>query len=338
MTGWERAAHVLCIRLEQPGDVLATTPAIRALAQSLRGRRITLLASPSGARAARSIPEVDDVIAYDAPWLANAVPPGALADLAMRYALALRRFDAAVVFTGRGQDALPAATLCRLAGIPLRLAHCREHPGDLLTHWQEEDAGPVVRHEAQRQLDLVATVGARTDDERLSFAVRPQASWRVRMKLEEAGLEVKRPWLVIHPAAPADSRRWCAEHFGEMADLLAQVLDVQVVITGDAAQRGLCEAVRRRAGRRAWNLAGHFALEELAAALDMAALVVTNDAHAVHLAAAVQTAVVVPDAPANVPHAPWRVANRVLAHGVTVRDAVADTCDLWLDIHWRAAA
>jgi ADP-heptose:LPS heptosyltransferase len=49
---WQRARRVLCVRLDQLGDVLMTTPAIRALKESGSGRRITLLTSSAGAAVA----------------------------------------------------------------------------------------------------------------------------------------------------------------------------------------------------------------------------------------------------------------------------------------------
>ena len=52
-----------------------------------------------------------------------------------------RDFDAAVIFTVCTQSALPAALMCRLAGIPLRLAHSRENPYELLTDWVLGDSG-----------------------------------------------------------------------------------------------------------------------------------------------------------------------------------------------------
>ena len=44
-------------------------------------------------------------------------------------------FDAAVIFTTYTQNPLPTALMLYLANIPLRLAHCRENPYQLLTHW-----------------------------------------------------------------------------------------------------------------------------------------------------------------------------------------------------------
>jgi ADP-heptose:LPS heptosyltransferase len=147
------------------GDVLMTTPAMRALKQMpLRGalpRRLTLLTSKSGAQIARHIPEVDAVIRYDAPWMKSSAAHAGDVDRALVRELRDARFDAAVIFTCYSQSALPAAMLCTYAEIPLKLAHCRENPYALLSDWVcETEPQRGVRHEVQRQLDLVATVGA----------------------------------------------------------------------------------------------------------------------------------------------------------------------------------
>ena len=66
---WQKARNLLCVRLDSLGDVLMTTPAIRALKDAAPGRRITLLASSAGAQAARYVPDIDRVLPYDAPWM-----------------------------------------------------------------------------------------------------------------------------------------------------------------------------------------------------------------------------------------------------------------------------
>lgn len=144
---WEQVKRILCIRLDYMGDVLMTTPAIRALRQSLPGCEITLLTSGSGAAAARYIPEIDDTIVYAAPWMKASGESHSAADAGMIATLAQRRFDAAVIFTVYSQNPLPAALLCHLAGIPRRLAHCRENPYRLLSDWvRESEPQEQVRH------------------------------------------------------------------------------------------------------------------------------------------------------------------------------------------------
>src|SRR4051812_3626543 len=131
---WGRARRILCVRLDTMGDVLMTTPAIRALREAQVGRRITLLTSGPGAAIARLVPEIDEVIAYDAPWLKRgAERRDAEPDRALIARLRGMKFDAAVIFTVYSQSALPAALLCYLAGIPRTLARCRENPYALLS-------------------------------------------------------------------------------------------------------------------------------------------------------------------------------------------------------------
>src|SRR5688500_15614056 len=119
---WHAAGHVLCIRLDTIGDVLMTTPALRAIKEGRSGRRVTLLTSTPGAAAARRVPEIDDVLIYDAPWLkATASRRDSGHDHGFVAKLRELGFDAAVIFTVYSQSALPAAMLTYLADVPLRL-------------------------------------------------------------------------------------------------------------------------------------------------------------------------------------------------------------------------
>jgi len=324
---WREARKVLCVRLDNLGDVVMTTPAIRALKRSHPAREITLLASRAGAALVPHVPEIDSVIAYDAPWMKLAQPTLPSADLAMRSLLESRRFDAAVIFTVYSQSPLPAALLCHLAGIPLRLAHCRENPYHLLTDWvpETEPEGPV-RHEVRRQLDLVAAVGARTEDERLSFRVGTEDRLRANMKLAAAGIDPERPWIAIHPGATAASRRYDPERFARAAFELAKILRCQVALTGGSSERELCDHVRRLAGPCARSLAGNLALAEFAGVIAQAPLLVSNNTGAVHIAAAVGTPVVDLYALTNPQHTPWLVPHRVLSRDVPCRNCYKSVC------------
>lgn len=167
---WSSARRILCVRLDTIGDVLMTGPALRALCRE--GRRVTLMTSPSGAAIAELVPEVDELLVYEAPWMKATPARDAAVDRLLINSLAARAFDAAVIFTTFSQSPLPAAHVCWLAGIPLRLAHCRENPYQLLSDWvRESDSALNARHEVRRQLELVGTVGSRAGDERLAVTL-----------------------------------------------------------------------------------------------------------------------------------------------------------------------
>ncbi|HEX2052059.1 MAG TPA: glycosyltransferase family 9 protein [Actinomycetota bacterium] len=324
---WRRARRILCVRLDGAGDVLMTTPALRALRDSERGRHVTLLTSSAGAAAARLVPVVDDVVVYDAPWM-KATPPRASSavDHALVADLRERRFDAAVVFTVFSQDPLPAALLCHLADVPLRAAHARDKPYGLLTDWtpDPEPAGGI-RHEVRRQLDLVAGLGATTTDERLALAVPDGARAEVDALLEGLGLDDD-GWLAVHPGATAPSRRYPEELFGDALRRLARRRGVRAVVTGSEAERDLAERVRAGAGPGAVSVAGALDLAGLAALLERAPLLVSNNTGPVHVAAAVGTPVVDLYALTNPQHTPWGVPARVLSHDVPCRWCHSSVC------------
>ncbi|EYB69158.1 hypothetical protein DEIPH_ctg011orf0144 [Deinococcus phoenicis] len=325
MTGWSEARNILAVRLDTLGDVLMTTPALRALKGGSPGRRLTLLTSPPGAAVARLVPEIDEVLVYGAPWL-KATPPrtSSVPDLEMIHLLREQQFDAAVIFTVYSQNPLPSAMLCSLADIPLRLAHCRENPYQLLTDWvRETEPEGGIRHEVQRQLDLVAAVGARTPDERLSLSFSPGAAARVAERL--AGLALTRPWVVIHPGATAASRRYPPESFAQAARQLAGQ-GLTLLFTGSGGEAELIADIRRMAGGVGHSLAGELDLEELSALIARAPLLISNNTGPAHMAAALGTPVVDLYALTNPQHTPWQVPSRVLSHDVPCRWCYRSVC------------
>ena len=324
---WRRAKNILCIRLDAIGDVLMTTPAIKALKQT-GDRQITLLTSHSGAAIAALVPAIDRVIAYDPPWMKATTPrQSSQPELAMVERLRENEFDAAVIFTVFSQNPLPSAFLCYLAGVPLRLAHCHENPYQLLTNWVlDPEPSSGIRHEVRRQLDLVATVGVQIADERLSLAVSDNHYQRVRHLLQSRGLNVEQPWVVMHPGATALSRRYPADAFAAVARRLALDANCHVVFTGTEPERSLVESIQSAMGVESVALVGELTLAEMAALLAIAPLLIANNTGPAHMAAAVGTPVVDLYALTNPQHTPWGVPNRVLFHDVPCKFCYKSIC------------
>lgn len=326
---WEPARRILCVRLDNMGDVLMCTPAMRALRESAPGRSITLLASASGAAVAPFIPEIDDVLLYAAPWMKSSRAQDAAGDLAMAQTLREHAFDAAVIFTTYSQSALPAAMLCHLAGIPLRLAHCRENPYHLLTDWiPDPEPEQGVRHEVRRQLELVGAIACRSEDERMSFAVHEEDRLWMQRRLAGLGIAAGRPWILMHPGATAQSRRYPATHWSRViAQLAADGLDI--VVSGDSSEAELIATIMQTAepgASRVHSMAGQLDLGQLGAAISLASVVVSNNTGPAHMAAAIGTPLVDLYALTNPQHTPWQVANRVLFHDVPCRFCYKSIC------------
>lgn len=330
---WRGVRNLLAVRLDNLGDLLMTTPALTAVRDSLPDARITLLTSPAGAAAARHLPAVDAAVPFAAPWVMprdDAPLAGELGENELRMAIRLAdlRFDAAIIFTVCTQSALPAALLCRLAGIPLRLAYCRENPYALLTDWlpERDVVGDGMRHEVERQLDLVATVGLFSGDAHLQFDYRIEHVRRLQELMLLAGHNPVHPYFVVHPGASAPSRRYPAVSFGVAADIIARESGCTAIYTGSDGEQAVVEEARAVMGEASVSLAGHLGLGELAALIAGAEVVVANNTGPVHIAAAVNTPVVDLYALTNPQHTPWRVASQVLSHPVPCRWCLKSEC------------
>lgn len=336
MIDWNTAQNILCIRLDTIGDVIMTTPALRLLKISPAQPKLTLMTSSAGAVVAPLVAEIDDLIVYDAPWLKATAPRmDSTPEYEMIEQLRQIQFDAAIIFTVYSQNPLPAAFLCYMAGIPLRLAHCHENPYQLLTQWiKDPEPEQFIRHEVHRQLALVASVGQPLQGDTTDFALRysmslqvPQATldWMQTLLLD-LGIHPHQPWLVIHAGATAPSRRYPPEQFAIAARQLVQQANVQVVFTGTAPERELVETIRQQMLAPSFSLVDRLNLIELAALLKLAPVLISNNTGPVHIAAAVGTPVVDLYALTNLQHTPWGVPNRVLFHDVPCRLCYKSIC------------
>lgn len=303
--------HVLVARLDNVGDVLLSGPAVRAVAGA--ASRVTYLAGPRGASAARLLPGVDEVIVFAAAWIdADPQPVEPASITALVDELAALGVDQALILTSFHQSALPLALLARLAGIPVIVATSVDYPGSLLDvrHLPDEDM-----HEVERSLSLAATLGYRLPaDDPGCLAVRlPEAS--------SAPVGPASPYVVVHPGATVPARTWAPEHHARLVQALVS-RGHQVVVSGAWDEKGLTAQVAGTAPPGPWmesagtapqgqetglahpgltdlrgqpgvtDLGGRTDLVELALLLAGAQVVVVGNTGPAHLAAAVGTPVV----------------------------------------------
>jgi len=280
--------HLLVVRLDSMGDVLAAGPAIRAVANG--ADRVTVLAGPQGADAARLLPGVDDVIVWTCPWIVNPAPEVSRDDLdAVVDEVRRAGIDGAVILTSFHQSALPTALALRLAGVRRIAAVSVDYPGSLLDV-RLPDPGDAA--EPVRMLEIAEGAGYRLpagDDGRLAVR-RPLPKAEI-----QAGLGSGAAFVVVHPGTSAPARAYPPARWAAVIDRLADD-GWQVAVTGSASERPLTAAIIGAvdAARRGsvHDLAGRLTLGQLARVLDEADVTVIANTGPAHLSAAVGTPVV----------------------------------------------
>lgn len=324
------AGDVLVLRALGLGDALTGVAALRGVRRAWPDRRL-VLAAPAGTGGwLRDLGVVDAVL--PTTGLDRLGPPdgdperGGYPDRGGDPA----RGHVAVNLHGRG----PQSHRLLLATRPDRLvAFASPQAGHLDgPHWRADE------HEVDRWCRLVRWAGGACGREDLRLTVpRPDGHGR-----DGNGA------VVLHPGAASGSRRWPAERWSWLAARLS-VAGVPVLVTGSAAETGLCEQVvagagghappdpvvpgRRPAAGTVRSVAGALDLPGLASLVAGARVVVCGDTGVAHLATAVGTPSVLLFGPT--PPSWWGPAldaerHTVLWHGNGVGDPHADTVDLAL--------
>jgi len=308
---WLSCHNVLCIRVDNMGDLLMSVPAIRALKESFHCK-ITLLTSTLAHDIVKYITEIDEVIMYDVPWVKGG-EDGATSFFDIVSMLKQHRFDAAVIFTVFSQNPLPAALLAFLAGIPLRLAYCRENPYHLLTDWvAEKEPYTFIRHQVKRDLDLVANVGATTNNEHLSLYI-PENEWpNIQERMIQAGIDITKPWLIMHPEVSEKKREYPQELWIKTAKKIISELHYQIIITGTASSNSFSNFLREKIGKDIFSFAGLLDIGQFITLIHHAPLVISVNTATVHIASATGTPIVVLYALTNPQHTPWKCPAKVL--------------------------
>jgi ADP-heptose:LPS heptosyltransferase len=172
----------------------------------------------------------------------------------------------------------------------------------------------------------VQTVGFSTTDDRLSLRVPDEARERIRRRLTQLPIDLRRPWIVIHPGASASSRRYPPLNFALAARELIKAHGWQVVFSGTADERALVQSIQAMLRAPSHSLAGELDIADLAALLELAPLLIVNNTGPAHIAAAVGTPLVDLYALTNPQHTPWRANSRVLSHHVPCQNCFKSVC------------
>ncbi|MFL5746159.1 MAG: glycosyltransferase family 9 protein [Niastella sp.] len=312
---WNACKKILCIRADNMGDLIMTTPALKALKETFLCH-ITVLTSTMAQSIVGYIPVIDEVIIRDLPWIrSNTAVSGAdLLELATQ--LRSYQFDAAIIFTVYSQSALPAALLTMMAGIPIRLAYSRENPYDLLTHWlPDKEPYHFVQHQVKRDLALVAVTGAVTNEDRLLIAVSGKDRQNMQAKLQQASIDTSNGYLIFHPGVSEEKRKYPLPQWIELGQLVSE-MGLPILLTGTAKEKELTSAIAAGVGDKATDVAGLFTTGEFIALTAGAAGVVSVNTATIHIAAACETPVVVLYALTNPQHTPWKVCGRIFPYNV----------------------
>lgn len=284
---------ILFIQLSALGDTILAIPAIRAIRHTFPDAELTMLASPTNLNYLAGCPYIDKRIPFHKPG--------------RRLISTLRRegFDWAIDLEHwpRLSTLLAYATKA-----PMRIGFSTngQHRHFLFTETVPHIQG---RHEVRNFLGLATELNCTTPE--LGLEVwwgEAERTW-VRKTLDEEGISLEKPLIVLHPEAGRRGeprRRWPEGRYVALANALVARYDAEIVLTGAPDEVSVSEEIAERTKHRAVVFAGRTDVNQLAALFADAALVVSGNCGPMHLAAATGTPVIGLHGPTNFAQwGPW---------------------------------
>lgn len=277
---------ILAIRMDNIGDLVMLSPALRELKRAWPQAQLTLLTSTAGAQVAPLLPWVDKVIPWRASWQEISANTGHSAEKEYQLVEILKSgaYDAAFIFTSFSQSPYPPAYVCFLAGIPIRVGQSREFGGVLLSHWIKPQADNL--YQSDRSLHLLRETSLPVVDDRLELHIPQQIAVSTGQILARYGIDEDEPFIVIAPGASAQARRYPPERFAQAAQSLVEETGLRVLILGSPKEAESLALFRQLAQQqpRIIDLIGSTTLPQTADLVRRSTLVIANNSAALHLA------------------------------------------------------
>jgi heptosyltransferase-2 len=264
---------VLLVRFSSIGDIVLTTPLVRALARRHPEAKIVYVTKRAMAPLVTDNPHVAEVVALE--------PDEPIRHLARRLA-ALGPTHGLDLHGSLRSAALRLLVRCRWSGYRKRKLARTLLISTKLNGYRTPVPVAERYFEAARQLD------ARPDGGPAEFCLGPGATARVAQWLAERGLAQAR-LAALAPGAAHATKRWPIAHWSALTEQL-RAGGYRPVVVGGPEDRGLAQQLG--AGGAAASAVGEFSLQETGALLARAAVVVSGDTGVMHMATGVGTPVV----------------------------------------------
>jgi heptosyltransferase-2/heptosyltransferase-3 len=279
---------ILIVNLGGLGDVLLSTPALRALRKHYPQARIVFCGVPRTCELVRGFPYIDEAVLFD-PYeeKTRSFRWGRVGRLLFFLnKLRSQKFDLAINMRTivSWPSALKTALLFSSIGAHTTVGRDTDGKGFFFNakvpeHW------PGDRHEMDYDLATVALLGVDVSDRSLRWDIPVSSREAVAQLLAQEGVGPHDRLIGFHVGGIA-TRRWPLSYFAETIREIQKVRpQARVVISAGPSEVFLFEQLKRETQGPLVNMAARLDWNELAALIERCDVFVTGDSGPMHVAA-----------------------------------------------------
>jgi lipopolysaccharide heptosyltransferase II len=276
------------------GDVLFTTPVIKALKQQYPDAFIGYWSNLRVKPILESNTQINRVFALSRGDLKKIYQESFLqgfwSAIKLVWQIKKEHFDICLDFSLDHRYSL----LAKIIGIRQRIGFNYKGRGRFLTR-RIDLVGYQDKHVVEYYLELLKFLNIPVIEKSLYLAVLPQNESKAKDLLTLYGIEENDLVIGIAPGAggswgkDAIFKHWPALKFAQVADRLATELKAKIVILGDESEYKIAEVITQVMHNKPVDLTGKTSLEILPAVIKNCNLLITNDGGPMHMAVALGT-------------------------------------------------
>ncbi|KPL01622.1 MAG: hypothetical protein AMJ90_07360 [candidate division Zixibacteria bacterium SM23_73_2] len=284
---------ILIIQTAFLGDVILTTPLVKATRKLFPDAKISFLLIPQTKEVFSDNPYLDEIIVYDK----KGEEKKSKDFLHLLKKLRQRNFDLAL-FPHRS---LRSALLAYLSKIPRRIGFDKSDGSIFFTEKIKYNSSI---HEIERNLTLLKPLILKPlnieplNIKQLNFEI-PNLSPElypsdedilfVRRFLKDSKVDEKEKIIAIAPGSVWETKRWLAQRFAQVADLLIEKEKAKIILVGGAEDKQLCQEISAMMKKRPVIAAGKTTVLQSAVIISKSKVLLSNDSAPVHIASATKT-------------------------------------------------
>lgn len=273
--------RILIIQTAFLGDVVLTTPLIRAIYEGLNEPVISIIATPQGRDVLKENPYLAEIIPYDKKGTMKG--PGGFLKIVRQ--IRKRGFDLAVI----PHRSLRSASLAFLGKIKRRIGFDTSAGKFFLTEKVVYQKG---LHEVKRNLEFTRVLGISEGEWIPEVFVSEQTERKAAQFFSKEKLRSAELIVGLNPGSVWTTKRWLPEGFARVGDAMAEKFGARVILFGGKGDIALADQIAGSMKNKPIMAAGKTTLSELASFFQRCHLFITNDSGPMHIAAAVSTPVV----------------------------------------------
>jgi heptosyltransferase-2 len=263
---------------------------------------------------------VDEVIVYERPGVHDGT--GGILRLARE--LKARNFHLAVCL----QNAIEAAIIIRLAGIPVRAGYNSDGRGFLLTHAVRRTRAIKKVRQTDYYLAMVRSLGCDEGEGGPYLRLSAEDGRAAKQLLHSYDIDVGGFLVGIAPGATyGPAKKWFPERFAALADRLKDDFNAHIILFGSDIDRETTKSVQQAAGHSFVDLAGRTNLRTAVSLIAQCGLFVSNDSGLMHVAGALDIPTVAVFGSTNpVTTPPLGEKSVIIYKGVDCSPCLKETC------------